>query len=107
VTYTNHDFEKNASKHYKPLMLEVLGAAGAEFGLIEPFNPANPPVSRHVLGGLRMGHDSSTSVCDAYGKLHGFDNLYCVDGSVFVTGSGYNPTPTIIALALRAAGAMT
>ena len=106
VTYTNHDFEKNASQHYKPLMLDVLAAAGAEFGLIEPFNPANPPVSRHIVGGLRMGNDPRDSVCDAYGKLHGFDNLYCVDGSVFVTGSGYNPTPTIIALALRAAGNM-
>jgi choline dehydrogenase-like flavoprotein len=31
------------------------------------------------------------------------ENLYCTDGGVFVTGSGYNPTLTIIALALRAA----
>jgi choline dehydrogenase-like flavoprotein len=31
------------------------------------------------------------------------ENLFAVDGSVFVTSSGYNPTLTIIALALRAA----
>jgi choline dehydrogenase-like flavoprotein len=49
---------------------------------------------------------SRSVVCDAFGKFHDLDNLYCADGSVCVTGSGYNPTPTIIALAPRTAGAM-
>jgi choline dehydrogenase-like flavoprotein len=43
-------------------------------------------------------------VCDAFGRLHGIDNLYCMDGGVMPSGSGYNPTLTLIALALRAAG---
>ena len=30
-------------------------------------------------------------------------NLYIVDGSVFATGGVVNPTPTVCALALRAA----
>lgn len=106
LTYQNHAFERDAAEHYKPEMLKVIEAAGAEFGLFEPVNPAAPPVSRHILGGLRMGADPRDCVCDPYGKFHDLDNLYCVDGSVLVTGSGYNPTPTIIALALRAAGAM-
>jgi choline dehydrogenase-like flavoprotein len=52
---------------------------------------------------LRIGDNAEDSVCDRFGKLHDVDNLYCMDGGVFVTGSGYNPTLTIIALALRAA----
>jgi choline dehydrogenase-like flavoprotein len=31
------------------------------------------------------------------------DNLYATDGSVFVTSSGWNPTLTIIAVALKIA----
>jgi paromamine 6'-oxidase/6'''-hydroxyneomycin C oxidase/2'-deamino-2'-hydroxyparomamine 6'-oxidase len=80
--------------------------AGAAYGFFSPFDPSVPPQSRHVLGGLRLGDDPSESVCDRWGKLHGLDNLYCADGGVFVTGSGYNPTLTIIALALRTAGAI-
>ena len=55
------------------------------------------------MGTLRMGDHPTASVCDAFGKFHDVDNLYCMDGGVFVTSSGYNPTLTIITLALRAA----
>ena len=107
VTYKNHDgFELAASAFYKPKMLQILEAAGAQFGFFSPFDPSVPPQSRHVLGGLRMGTDPSQSVCDAFGKFHDLDNLYCADGGVFVTSSGYNPTLTIIAIALRTAAAM-
>jgi choline dehydrogenase-like flavoprotein len=106
LTYTNHAFELDASAFYKPLMLQVHEAAGAAFGFFQPFDPAVPPSSRHIMGGLRMGDDPRQAVCDRWGKFHDLDNLYCADGGVFVTGSGYNPTPTIIALALRLAGAI-
>jgi len=106
LTYKNHDLELDASEFYKPKMLQILEKAGAAYGFFSPFDPAVPPQSRHVLGGLRMGDDPGQSVCDRWGKLHGVDNLYCADGGVFATGSGYNPTLTIIALALRTAGAI-
>lgn len=106
LTFKNHAFELDASDFYKPKMLEVLQAAGAAYGFFDPYDPAVPPHSRHVLGGLRMGDDPRESVCDARGRFHDVDNLYCADGAVFVTSSGYNPTPTIIALALRTAGAI-
>jgi len=106
LTYKNHAFELDASAFYKPKMLKILEMAGAGYGFFSPFDPSVPPQSRHVLGGLRLGDDPSESVCDRWGKLHGLDNLYCADGGVFVTGSGYNPTLTIIALALRTAGAI-
>ena len=53
-----------------------------------------------------MGTDPNESVCDVNGRLHDVENLHCVDGGVFPTGSGYNPTPTIIAVALRTAASL-
>ena len=52
------------------------------------------------MGTLRMGTDPTTSVCDAVGKLHDLGNVWCADGALFPTSSGYNPTLTIQALAL-------
>ena len=101
VTYSNSAFETDARAFYSPRILAVLQAAGAQFGFIAPVD--SPSQSRHVMGTLRMGSDPTTSVCDRFGKFHDVDNLYCMDGGVFVTSSGYNPTLTIITLALRAA----
>jgi len=55
----------------------------------------------HLLGTARMGDDPNASVVDRWGRFHDIENLYAVDGSVFVTSSGTNPTSTIAALALR------
>ncbi len=55
----------------------------------------------HLLGTARMGDDPATSVVDRWGRAHDVDNLYVVDGSVFVTAGGVNPTNTIQSLALR------
>ncbi len=55
----------------------------------------------HLLGTARMGQDPATSVVDQYGRAHDVPNLYVIDGSIFVTSSGVNPTATIMALALR------
>jgi len=57
----------------------------------------------HLMGTARMGDDPERSVVDSYGQSHDIDNLFIVDGSVFVTGGAVNPTPTIQAIALRAA----
>ena len=57
----------------------------------------------HLLGTARMGDDRATSVVDKWNRSHDVPNLYVVDGSVFVTSSGVNPTSTIVAIALRAA----
>ena len=103
LTYRNHAFELNASTHYKPLLVDIMRRAGALFGFTDPTS-GSPPRTRHVLGGLRMGNTPDESVCDRFGQLHGVDNLYCMDGGVMPSGSGYNPTLTLIALALRNAG---
>jgi choline dehydrogenase-like flavoprotein len=57
----------------------------------------------HLIGTAIMGHDPDTSVVDGYGRAHEVPNLYIVDGSVFPTSGGVNPTSTIAAFAARTA----
>ncbi len=54
----------------------------------------------HHLGTARMGDDPGTSVVNAWGRTHDVKNLFVIDGSLFVTSGGVNPTSTIQALAL-------
>ncbi len=77
--------------------LEAMAAADARFTEIEQFG-----FSGHLLGTARMGDDPATSVVDRFGMSHDVANLGVIDGSVFVTAGGMNPTSTICALALRA-----
>ncbi len=55
----------------------------------------------HLLGTAKMGSDPTDSVVDQWGRAHDVPNLFIVDGSVFPTSSGVNPTATIMANALR------
>jgi len=110
VTYKNHPYELMTRKFYLPTMKQVITNAGAPADkiFVTPIDPnaVGPPSSRHIMGTLRMGADASRSVVDPHGRFWDVDNLYACDGSVFPTSSGYNPTLTIIAVALRIAHAM-
>jgi choline dehydrogenase-like flavoprotein len=55
----------------------------------------------HALGTCRMGSDPRRSVVDSSLRCHDVENLYIIDGSVFVTSSSVNPAATIAALARR------
>jgi len=50
-----------------------------------------------------MGTDPDRSVVSEWGRSHDVKNLFIVDGSLFVTSGGVNPTSTIQALALYVA----
>ncbi|HQZ11942.1 MAG TPA: GMC family oxidoreductase [Devosia sp.] len=54
----------------------------------------------HLMGTARMGIDPRKSVVNEWGRSHDVKNLFIIDGSVFVTSGGVNPTSTIQALAL-------
>jgi gluconate 2-dehydrogenase alpha chain len=105
ITYKNHAFEIEARKFYAPVMREVVRNSGTDRVFLAPCDAAfnDPPTSRHQKGTLRMGADPATSVTRADGRFHDVDNLYCCDGGVFPTGGGWNPTLTIIAVALKTA----
>jgi choline dehydrogenase-like flavoprotein len=82
---------------------EVLAAAGAtNVGVHSPILNGG----WHLLGTARMGKDPSRSVVNEWGRSHDVKNLFIVDGSIFVTSGGVNPTCTIQALALYIADSM-
>jgi choline dehydrogenase-like flavoprotein len=107
ITYKPHAYELMASAFYGPKMIELHGAAGAQFAFVSPpFDGGRTPSTRHILGTLRMGDDPATSVVDRFQRFHDLENLWSMDGAPLPTSSGYNPTLTLQALALRAAGAI-
>jgi hypothetical protein len=55
------------------------------------------------MGTARMGTDPARSVVNEWGRSHDVKKLLIVDGSIFVTSAGVNPTRTIQALALYVA----
>lgn len=57
----------------------------------------------HMIGTCRMGSCPETSVVNKWHRSWDVPNLFIVDGSVLATGGVVTPTPTISALALRAA----
>ena len=57
----------------------------------------------HACGTLVAGRDPRASVVDSNGRVHGIDNLYIADGSVFARSASVNPALTIYAWGLRVA----
>jgi gluconate 2-dehydrogenase alpha chain len=115
VTYEPHRHELVASEYYGPRLTEILTRAGAQwtFTATSPPPPGSrgatispSPNSKHVIGTCRMGTDSRTSVVDPWQRFHDVENLVCTDSSVFPTSTGYGPTLTIVALAIRASRAL-
>ena len=61
----------------------------------------------HQCGTLRTGLEPNTSVCDPNGKVHGIENLYIADASVFPSSTAMAPTLTLVALSLRLGNLLT
>jgi len=116
VTYAPHRHEIICAQHWAPRLVAVMREAGAEHAYwvtsppIEGSGADRPgfvaPISRHIIGSARMGNDPHSSVFDAWQRLHGVENVVCTDSSVFPTSTGYGPTLTIVALAIRPARAL-
>jgi choline dehydrogenase-like flavoprotein len=77
--------------------IEILKTAGARD--ITHRSPL-PYAGWHLMGTARMGKDPRRSVVNEWGRAHDVKNLFIVDGSIFVTSGGVNPTATIQAAAL-------
>jgi choline dehydrogenase-like flavoprotein len=112
ATYNLHPHELVASKYYAPKLEEVMRAAGAEWTIVAHSPPiegegaagalGEASASKHIMGTLRMGTDPTTSVVDPMQRLWDVPNVVCTDSSVFPTSTGYGPTLTLVALAIRA-----
>ena len=103
VTYRLSENSERMLQHGLEKGSEVMRAAGAwEITKHGPLRMAG----WHLLGTARMGADPERSVVNAWGRSHDVRNLFIVDGSVFVTSGGVNPTTTIQAVALYIADSM-
>lgn len=103
IDYTLSENSRRMLDHGMARGKEALIAAGAyEVSSHGPIAHAG----WHNMGTARMGIDPQTSVVNEWGRSHDVKNLFIVDGSIFVTSAGVNPTSTIQALALYIADAM-
>ncbi len=103
VDYTISENSLRMMDHGIARAKDILAAAGAtNVGVQSPILNGG----WHLLGTARMGTDPERSVVNGWGRSHDVKNLFIVDGSIFVTSGGVNPTCTIQALALYIADAM-
>jgi choline dehydrogenase-like flavoprotein len=97
VEYTISENSLRMMQHGIARAKQILTAAGAsDIGVNSPILYGG----WHLLGTARMGTDPERSVVNEWGRSHDVKNLFIVDGSLFVTSGGVNPTSTIQALAL-------
>lgn len=60
------------------------------------------PMTAHCIGGCVMGATAADGVIDHQHRVHGYQNLYVIDGAAVGANLGVNPSLTITALAERA-----
>ena len=103
ISYTISENTSLMMEHGIARAKEILTVAGAR-NISASRTLLNYP--GHLLGTARMGDDPTRSVVNAWGRCHDVKNLFIVDGSIWVTSGGVNPTSTIPALALYIADAI-
>jgi gluconate 2-dehydrogenase alpha chain len=114
ITYSPHKHEITAQAFYIPHIVALLKAAGADVaGATSAVSTdtivvaqGDVPTNKHIMGGMRMGADAATSVCDEFGRIRTLDNVFVTDAGVFASAGAGNPTLTLMAVALRSARAI-
>jgi choline dehydrogenase-like flavoprotein len=108
ITHRQHPNDFAMNRWYTERMMAVADAAGATEKWEAEYYSL--PTERSAMKGFmhfhstcRMGDDPTRSVVDRWCRSHDVENLWIVDGSVFPTAGGYNPTLTILANAYRVA----
>jgi len=108
ITHRQHPNDFAMNRWFTRRMMDLADAAGAtekweaEFYSL-PTERSAMKGFMHFHGTCRMGDDPTRSVVDRWCRSHDVPNLWIVDGSVFPTSGGYNPTLTILANAYRVA----
>lgn len=85
------------TSHLEPLVLR----SEADLSKLEdlPYGAHEHPIfTAHQMGGCSMGAHEKHSIVGPEFKMHGFDNVFVVDGSVLPTALGVNPSLTIYGL---------
>lgn len=94
-----HPLDHEHCKFLSARAEEILIEAGAIKTWQAVGGRGGPSGHQHQCGTVRMGTDRNNSVVNKYGKVHDIENLFVTDASVFVTGGGFNPVLTIMAIA--------
>ncbi|MCH9853757.1 MAG: GMC family oxidoreductase [Alphaproteobacteria bacterium] len=100
ITYKTGENTRKMLAHGMNRAEEALLAAGAKKTLRGDVDKVWWRAGWHQMGTARMGNDREKSVVNHWGRSHDVKNIFIVDGSIFVTAGGVNPTSTIQALAL-------
>lgn len=80
---------------------ELARAAEATSFFALDAGPLGKFITVHPLGGCPMSEDPAAGVTDDHGRVHGYQGLHVLDGSIVPTALGVNPSKTIAALAER------
>ena len=80
----------------------ILATAGAKKIVRSPFF-----FGLHLMGGCSIGTDARKSVVDPEFKVHGMNNLYISDSSLFPSAPGINPSLTIMTMSHKLSEQLT
>jgi choline dehydrogenase-like flavoprotein len=62
-----------------------------------------PGADIHEMGGVRMGHDPTSSLLNKWNQMHHCKNVFVTDGACMTSTGSQNPTLTYMAITARAA----
>lgn len=99
IDYAPDDWQRRAD--YYDQMTAMYEEAGFT-NIKTSDDPRRPGNDIHEMGGVRMGHDSKTSLLNKWNQLHLCQNVYVTDGACMTSTGTQNPTLTYMALTARA-----
>jgi choline dehydrogenase-like flavoprotein len=100
IDYDNND--EKMVKDYQEQMTMMFEKAGFHDITTNDSKQA-PGLDIHEMGGVRMGHDTKTSMLNKWNQLHECKNVFVTDGACMTSTSTQNPSLTYMALTARAA----
>jgi choline dehydrogenase-like flavoprotein len=68
--------------------------------------PGSLPIGLHMMGGCGLGVDSTKAVVSPEFRMYENENIFIADSSIFPNAPGINPSFTIMALSVKAAGSI-
>ncbi len=99
IDYAPDDWQRRTD--YYEQMTTMYKAAGFT-NIKTSDDPRRPGNDIHEMGGVRMGHDTKTSLLNRWNQLHLCQNVYVTDGACMTSTGTQNPTLTYMALTARA-----
>lgn len=105
VTNQYTDQDRNIAKFGIEKCKEIMEEMGADIVDVDEIPEEFDHIYQggHYAGGVIMGDNPDTSAVNNYLQMWDMENLFVVGGSAFPQFAGHHPTPTIGALAYRAA----